>query len=307
MHPGCPRVRGSSISDGSSLGVDEGIAFVYPKGRITGIHGDVLHTEQPVGKRQLWWAIAAISVLAVALVPGPGEAQGPHRAALVVDFGDGRIVVRLVEFAEESITGVELLQRSGLDVALLPGFGIGTALCAIEGVGCLPMPQECFCACRGTPCRYWSYFQWSDAGWIYSPVGAGERHLRDGDADGWVWGDGKTPPGLATWEEMLAQAAAPTPTPTSPAPPATPSPSLVPTVPPSPTVSPSATPALRMLSPTEAVPSPIPSATPLPTAVPSPAAPEKGRRPLRVSLEAWAFGGTVLVFLALWLWVRRRR
>lgn len=260
-----------------------------------------------MGKRTLLWAIVAIAVVLMAAVPEPGQAQGPHRAALVVDFGDGRVIVRLVEFAEESITGVELLQRSGLDVALLPGFGIGTALCAVEGVGCPPTPQECFCACRGTPCRYWSYFQWREDGWVYSPVGAGDRRLRDGDADGWVWGDGKTPPGVASWEEILARAAVPSPAPTSPPPSATPSPSPVPTVLPSPTAPPADTPAPRTPASTGAVPSALPTATALPTAVPSPAVPDQARRPPRVSVEAWAFGGTVLAFLALWLWVRRRR
>ncbi|MGC9025301.1 MAG: hypothetical protein ACP5NB_10840, partial [Chloroflexia bacterium] len=149
---------------------------------------------------------------------GPSWAQGPHQAALVVDFGDGRVLVRVVSFAEETISGVDLLRRSGLEVAMVSG-GIGTAVCAIEGVGCPPTPQECFCECRGTPCRYWAYFHLRDGAWVYADRGAADRRLGDGDVDGWVWGDGRIPPPLLTWEEIRAAAPPPAPTgePTAPA------------------------------------------------------------------------------------------
>jgi len=260
-------------------------------------------------KRIRWTIVLLFLGLAGLAFPGPLRAQAPHRAALVVDFGDGRVLVRLVEFAEESIRGVDLLERSGLEVALLPGFGTGTALCAIEGVGCPPTPQECFCACRGTPCHYWSYFQWSDGRWLYSPVGAGDRWLRDGDIDGWVWGDGRTPPAIGGWEEILARAGADVPATTAPSPSPTPTPSSAPSP------LPSITPALaspvpaRTILPATATPSPLPSASASATAAypfPPPSTTEASGS-LRVSPEAWAFGGMLLLLLALWFWVRRRR
>ncbi|MGC8873158.1 MAG: hypothetical protein ACP5SI_01750, partial [Chloroflexia bacterium] len=60
--------------------------------------------------RPLWCALVLILVFLPATLPVAGNTQELHRAVLVVDFGDGRVVVRVVEFAEESITGVDLLQ-----------------------------------------------------------------------------------------------------------------------------------------------------------------------------------------------------
>ena len=39
---------------------------------------------------------------------------GDHRAGLVIRFGDGSVQTQCVSFGESSITGEELLQRSGL-------------------------------------------------------------------------------------------------------------------------------------------------------------------------------------------------
>ncbi len=160
------------------------------------------------------------------------RAQAPsHQAAVVVVLEDGRVIARLVSFEEETISGQDLLERSGLDVALVGGLGPGgVAVCAIEGVGCPPTPQECFCRCRGGgECRYWSYFSLEEGAWVYSPIGAAARRLGDGDVDGWVWGDGSDPPPALTWAEIVALAgvAAPTATPV-PTPPPT-------SLPPSPT------------------------------------------------------------------------
>lgn len=254
----------------------------------------------------------------------PTTAQEQRQAALVVDFGDGRVLVRVVSFAEETISGVDLLRRSGLDVAMVSG-GLGTAICAIEGVGCPPTPQECFCGCRGGTCRYWAYFHLRDGAWVYADRGAADRRLGDGDVDGWVWGDGKTPPPLFTWEEIRAAAYSPVPTAVpSPFPtgrPSTPasSPALSPTGAPAPAAPtdtprgypPTRTPTTRTpdtpggYSPT-GVPSPSlrslspASATPLPAGNP----PSAGGF---FSPAALAFLGMVLLLLGLVLWARRRR
>jgi hypothetical protein len=267
------------------------------------------------------------ALLAVALVPA--AAQSPRHAALIVDFGDGRVVVRVVAFSGDTISGVELLQQSGLDVAVLVNLGGGAALCAVEGVGCAPTPQECFCQCRGTPCRYWSYFHLQDGAWVYAGMGAANHSLAAGDVDGWVWGDGSTPPPLLTWEQIWA-ASAPAPTTSLP----TPLPSTTPV--------PAATAPMRPTAvPTEPASTFVPASLSAPTV---PAAPSLTRGPVATAVPAFpaatggstpletlptplgspasapaaevggipwggllAFGGLVLVLAALGLWVRRRR
>src|SRR5688500_12968698 len=49
--------------------------------------------------------------------PRVAEAQGgPNRAGVVVRFGDGRVESRCVDFAEAQVSGLAVLQRSGLPV-----------------------------------------------------------------------------------------------------------------------------------------------------------------------------------------------
>lgn len=293
--------------------------------------------------RVLW---TFLGVLLLAVPPAsPLSAQGPHRAALVVDFGDGRVLVRVVAFSEEAISGVELLQRSGLDVALMGGLG-GMALCAVEGVGCPPTPQDCFCQCRGGECRYWAYFVLQGGTWVYSSTGASGRLLRDGDVDGWVWGDGRTPPPLRTWEEIYALAPTEGPAPASPAIPTdapllpSPRPTALPAFSPTvvqptrlPLVSPSSAgaatlPAALSLSPVPTTPAtPLPqvpaAATPVPTMplpLATPRVPSVSVSPTPCAVDvaeygaggwgtypALAFGALVAVLVGLWLWARRRR
>lgn len=253
----------------------------------------------------------------------PSSAQEEHQAALVVDFGDGRVLVRVVSFAEEAISGVDLLRRSGLDVAMVSG-GIGTAVCAIEGVGCPPTPQECFCGCRGGTCRYWAYFHLREGNWVYADRGAADRRLGNGDVDGWIWGDGKTPPPLLTWEEIRAAASLPAPTAV---------PSASPTKePPIPALSPTEAPSTA--APTDTPRGYFPTGTPLPAAptdtphgyspvgMPTPLFPSPSLSPLEspatalpaehsaggvLSPSVLAFGGMVLLLLGLAFWARRRR
>jgi hypothetical protein len=270
----------------------------------------------------------------VVAFPSLAAAQPPHHAALIVDFGDGRVVVRVVAFAGETISGVDLLQQAGLDVAVMVNLGGGAALCAVEGVGCAPTPQECFCQCRGSPCRYWSYFHLQDGAWAYAGMGAADHVLRDGDVDGWVWGDGRTAPPLLTWDEIwarnsAAQPTSPLPPSTTPLSPATaaPQPTPVPTQPAATVAPPSATLSRTPVpAPSTSVPAPtmtlaattiaptVPSSTPVQTPrglSPAPLvtlSPPPGGGGGSFSWgTAAAFGGLVLLLLALGLWVRRRR
>lgn len=114
----------------------------------------------------------------------PLSAQPLNQAGLVVQFGDGGYIGRCVSFAEETITGLELLQRSGLDVS-----NQGAAICRIEREGCNYPEEPCFCQCDlSTPsCHYWTYWHWSNDTWRASGSGAGQYRLGPDDIDGWNW------------------------------------------------------------------------------------------------------------------------
>jgi len=178
-------------------------------------------------------ALLAVALLSALLATASVQAQEtpPHRAGLVVVHGDGRVVTRCVTFEGESITGADLLRRSGLPVVLSVFGGMGEAVCAIDGEGC--PAEDCFCQCKGGACAYWTYSHLQpDGTWSISVVGAGAWRLRDGDVDGWVWGDGSVTPPSLSFDEICG--ASPSPSPTSPAdvdPRLTPSPSPSPASP----------------------------------------------------------------------------
>jgi len=128
----------------------------------------------------------------------PEAAQAESRAALIVQFGDGSYVTRCVSFAGDSISGLELLTRSGLPAALWGG-----AVCRIQDEGCDYPVQPCFCQCKGSSCQYWSYWHWrpdsvssspGSGAWAYSQIGSGDYPVRHGDIDAWLWGNAQTSP-----------------------------------------------------------------------------------------------------------------
>ena len=158
----------------------------------------------PSGACTMRLRISVLSLILVAVLITPAQAQqeDPHRAGLVVVHGDGSVINTCVAFSEESVSGAELLRRSGLGVTLGAYGGLGYGVCAIGGEGC-PAGRDCFCECRGSPCAYWVYSHLnSDGSWAISGVGASGWEVRDGDVDGWVWGDGSAAPPAVAFEQI---------------------------------------------------------------------------------------------------------
>lgn len=177
------------------------------------------------------WAAGLLLLLLAAAGVTLARAQDANRAGLVVVHGDGRVVSQCVEFAEDEITGMELLERSGLDLNVDAASGMGAIVCRLDQEGCAFPAEPCFCQCRGQPCVYWTYWNLDGDQWQFSNLGASSRKLRHGDVDGWRWGESTqsasqaTIPPHLTFEEICRPAATPTPPPaTDPPPPPPPSP-----------------------------------------------------------------------------------
>lgn len=136
--------------------------------------------------------LAVVALLGAALTPSPAaaETEPQHRAGVVVDTG-GQVRSVCVGFSESELTGLELLRRAGFapEVGEFPG--LGTAVCALDGVGC--SADDCFCEAGSG--SYWNYHLGTDGGWQPAPHGAGARAVTDGTVDGWAWGvRGSAPP-----------------------------------------------------------------------------------------------------------------
>jgi len=101
--------------------------------------------------------------------------------SVVVQFSDTDRLIRKVEFSSSTISGLNALLNSGLDV-VTKDMGWGIAVCSIEGVGC--PASDCFCAFP----KYWSYEYWDGSQWQSHSFGADTTNRSDGDIDGWRWG-----------------------------------------------------------------------------------------------------------------------
>ena len=199
------------------------------------------------------WSVLLLCLTGVTFIlmaVDPSRAMDENRVAVVVDFGNGQVATKCISFPEESISGFEALQRSGLPVETDFQTG-GAAICRIDGRGC--PSEDCFCECRGGgECKYWSYWHFINASWNYSVAGSGIYQVRDGAVDGWVWGLGSitqaTPPPEISFAEVCVDGSAASPTATSTTVP-TSTPMILPTLAP-PVSASSLTPTVQVSMPT---------------------------------------------------------
>ncbi|MEA5117069.1 MAG: hypothetical protein VB036_05550 [Propionicimonas sp.] len=87
--------------------------------------------------------------------------------------------------ATDHTTGTEALASAGVEIVRS-----SSMLCQLNG-----LPEECSISATA----YWSYWQAAPSGdsygaWTYASLGPDSYHPRGGDAEGWVFGDGRTPP-----------------------------------------------------------------------------------------------------------------
>ncbi len=206
-------------------------------------------------------AIYALSLLVsvgggstVALAQSSGSRS---QAGLVLQFPDGSTQTFCIPFAGDSVSGIDLLVKSGLDLKVQAYGGLGAEVCEIGSAGCDYPNQACACQSYGPGGVYWSYFHLTNGRWQTSVTGAGSYQVHDGDVEGWAFSAGK-PPAVYTFSQ-LCPAASPQPNPTK-------TPISIPTVPPTRAILPTRT----TIPPTH---KPLPTATTrhaTPTSKPAP-------------------------------------
>jgi hypothetical protein len=139
------------------------------------------------------WLLISLAVLlaALRLEPPPTAAEEMSHAGLIVRDGQGRLTYAWVPFAENEITGIELLQASGIPVVTV-GFGaLGDAVCSIDGQGC--GVSECrrnVCQASAADAPYWQYFHQDRENpglWRWLALGPSASKVHDGDVFGWSW------------------------------------------------------------------------------------------------------------------------
>lgn len=207
--------------------------------------------------------------LLILLLPAQTEGQTTNRAGIVVKFSDGRVQTSCVSFQTESISGLDLLQRTGLDV-IAQSSGGSAAVCKIGGDGCAFPAEPCFCKFGGgQQGQYWAYWRLNGDAWRYSAQGASSVRVTNGDVDGWAWGAGNVQSGAAppvtTFDQICPAAPVQPTTPPEPTAVPAPKPTARPTI--APTARPTARPTVR---PTAPIVTEAPTDTPAPTTPPEP-------------------------------------
>jgi len=123
--------------------------------------------------------LAGLIVTSVAAAQ-PAAAPRSARAHVVVQFGDHDLAARAINFTAP-ISGLRALELTGLPV-VTASFGWGTAVCAINGVGC--PATNCFCDSN----NFWGYKYWDGSAWQDYMVGADSSSVNNGAVEGWRWG-----------------------------------------------------------------------------------------------------------------------
>lgn len=139
-------------------------------------------------------ALAILAALALAAPPAAAQDGGePIQVGVIVQGPDGAQTF-CVTLDGDAPTGADALAATGLDIVSQTG-ALGSMICWIDGVGCLPPGESCVCQCEGgDSCAYWAYFHRAEnGGWQYSPVGASNYRLEHGAVEGWWWRDSADP------------------------------------------------------------------------------------------------------------------
>ncbi|MGI8485889.1 MAG: hypothetical protein ACR2OU_16720, partial [Thermomicrobiales bacterium] len=81
--------------------------------------------------RKLGLLAIVLSVLLSAGMPAAKATEPANVAGLVVYYGDGAMTYAWVPFTENEISGIDLLERSGLPILTVGFGGLGDGVCKI--------------------------------------------------------------------------------------------------------------------------------------------------------------------------------
>jgi len=142
----------------------------------------------------LWFVILLVSSLIGLPLPTRAAPASPNQAFLAVQFNPHDRLVRSISFSG-SITGLDALLQSGLDIVTNDYGGGFIAVCSIEGVGC--PATDCFCG--GS--TFWNYEYWDGNQWQSHSSGASGYTVQNGAVEGWRWGEWTDRP-ILPWPQL---------------------------------------------------------------------------------------------------------
>lgn len=123
-----------------------------------------------------------------------------NQAGLVINHLDGSRTIQVVDFYGETLTGFQLIQKSGLDYVAAQ-YSFGVSVCAIDGEG--HPSDNCFGDfTAGDPS--WALFDLNaNDEWASSPVGVGDSIVYGGQVQGLLFGQWGESPLPITHDEIF--------------------------------------------------------------------------------------------------------
>lgn len=216
-----------------------------------------------------------------------------HRVALIVDHGvswpGARLLVRCVQFSQDAISGLALLELAGVNSGQPPQVydwgGGALTVCQVDREP-RQIPDRCFGPMSGPN---WSDWHRTATGWAPRSSGATGYTVRDGDTEGWTYSSGfGAPPPVINFDQAC-------PAPSLPAVVARPSATRAVQPASAATPRPIATPSSSL----EALAPPATPSVPV-AAASSPTSSQNRARPS--SAPVLLFGGGLVLLLALGVW-----
>jgi hypothetical protein len=123
-------------------------------------------------------------------LPAPVCAAQSNHAGMVIRFSAEPESQRswCLQFASESLSGIDALRLTGLPVVTKPFGPDGEYVCKIGAVG----TEAADCPAKDG--SYWGYWRMTSEGWRHSGIGASAARVRCGSLEGWAWLQGGTGP-----------------------------------------------------------------------------------------------------------------
>lgn len=140
--------------------------------------------------------LSVMSLFAFSFSPLGGA---PLQKACAADLNHAGMVIRFsqaadserswcIQFAHESISGMEALRLTGLPVVTKTYGSEGEYVCKIGDVGTDAAD------CPAKDGSYWGYWRMTAQGWRHAGIGASSARVRCGSLEGWAWLQGGTGP-----------------------------------------------------------------------------------------------------------------
>lgn len=170
---------GQSWMKGEISPVDALMSLQKPDGSIGGTYANAYSTAE--------------AIIGMAGIPFTDLVNPPpsNRAGLAIFYGNDTLSTACISFTDSSISGLDLLEQSGLDIQTATNPNQGTAVCKIDQVG--NPSADCF----GSMPNYWSYWMLGQNGWEYSATGVEQSRVTAGSVNAWSWGLGDPPPAIS--------------------------------------------------------------------------------------------------------------